>query len=163
MRLPNPFIDTWAPRTLSVLRIVTGFMFMMHGMQKILGFPVARATQTVLLSLSGVAGLMELIGGALILLGLFTRPVAFLLSGEMAFAYFIAHAPQGFWPLLNRGELAALYSFVFLYFAVAGGGAWSLDRAWNRRSREEAGASGDLRHRARGSAPGERLQLDAGD
>jgi len=164
MRLPNSFVDAWAPRALSVLRIVTGFMFMMHGMQKILGFPVARATQTVLLSLSGVAGLMELIGGALILVGLFTRPVAFLLSGEMAFAYFIAHAPQGFWPLLNRGELAALYSFVFLFLAVAGGGAWSLDRAlWNRQSRDASDASRDLRHRARGSAQRERFQVDAAD
>ena len=80
------------------------------------------------MSLSGVAGVLELFGGLLLLLGLFTRPVAFVLSGLMAFAYFIAHAPQGFWPLLNRGELAALYSFVFLYLAAAGGGPWSLDQ-----------------------------------
>ena len=164
MRLPDTFVEAWGPGALGLLRVVTGFMFMAHGMQKILGFPVGRATQTVLLSLSGVAGLMELIGGALILLGLFTRPVAFLLSGEMAFAYFMAHAPQGFWPLLNRGELAALYSFVFLFLAVAGGGAWSLDRAlWNRQSRDASDASRDLRHRARGSAQRERFQVDAAD
>jgi putative oxidoreductase len=133
MTLPHSFVDRWAPRALSVLRIVAGFMFMSHGMQKILGFPVPRASPTVLLSLSGIAGVMELVGGALLLIGLFTRPVAFLLSGEMAFAYFLAHAPQGFWPLLNHGELSALYSFVFLYLAIAGGGAWSIDRALYRR------------------------------
>ena len=108
MKLPDSFVDVWGTRALSLLRIVAGFLFMAHGMQKILGFPVARATEVALFSLTGVAGLMELIGGALLILGLFTRPVAFLLSGQMAFAYFIAHAPQGFWPLLNRGELAAL-------------------------------------------------------
>ena len=134
MKLADSFVAVWAPRVLSILRIVAAFLFMAHGMQKILGLPVPRAVETSLLSLSGVAGLMELIGGALLLVGLFTRPVAFLLSGEMAFAYFIAHAPQGFWPLVNRGELAALYSFVFLYFAAAGGGPWSLDRWWQLRA-----------------------------
>jgi putative oxidoreductase len=86
----------------------------------------------VLWSLSGVAGLLELVGGFLLLLGLFTRPVAFVLSGLMASAYFIAHAPDDFWPIVNRGELAALYCFVFLYLAAAGGGSWSVDR-WLRR------------------------------
>ena len=133
MKLPDSFVAVWAPRALSILRIVAAFLFMTHGMQKILGLPVPRAVETSLLSLSGVAGLMELIGGALLLVGLFTRPVAFLLSGEMAFAYFIAHAPQGFWPIVNHGELAALYSFVFLYLAAAGGGSWSLDRWWQLR------------------------------
>jgi putative oxidoreductase len=133
MKLSDSFVATWAPRTLSVLRIVAAFLFMSHGLQKILEFPVARATPIELLSLSGIAGLMELVGGAVLLVGLFTRPVAFLLSGEMAVAYFIAHAPQGFWPLLNRGELSALYSFVFLYFAAAGGGAWSVDRWLQKR------------------------------
>ena len=117
---------------LSVLRIVAGFMFMIHGTQKWLGFPVARATPTTLMSLSGAAGVLELAGGALLLVGLFTRPVAFLLSGLMAFAYFIAHAPAGFWPIVNRGELAALYSFVFLYLSAAGGGPWSADRLLRR-------------------------------
>jgi putative oxidoreductase len=127
------FLRAVSPPLLSVLRIVTGFLFVAHGTQKWLGFPVPRGSPTSLWSLSGVAGVLELVGGALVLVGLFTRPVAFVLSGLMAFAYFIAHAPQGFWPIVNRGELAALYSFVFLYFAAAGGGAWSLDRWWRRR------------------------------
>ena len=123
-------LDRWAPRLLSVLRIVSGFLFMAHGAQKWLGFPVPRASPTVLWSLSGFAGVLELAGGLLLLIGLFTRPVAFLLSGLMAFAYFIAHAPVDFWPIVNRGELAALYSFVFLYLFAAGGGPWSVDRWW---------------------------------
>jgi putative oxidoreductase len=127
------FLAAWSPRLLSVLRIVAAFLFMMHGTQKLLDFPVARATPLALWSLSGVAGMLELFGGLLLLLGLYTRPVAFVLSGLMAFAYFIAHAPQAFWPIVNRGELAALYCFVFLYFATAGGGPWSLDRWWRRK------------------------------
>ena len=96
--------------------------------------------------------MLELFGGILLLIGLFTRPVAFILSGEMAFAYFIAHAPQNFWPLINRGELAVLYCFVFLYVAVAGGGAWSLDRAlWNRRE-DLALPAREPRMRARGTS-----------
>jgi putative oxidoreductase len=91
----------------------------------------------------GVAGILEFLGGLLVLLGLFTRPVAFLLSGEMAVAYFMVHAPQGFWPLLNRGELAVLYSFVFLYLAVAGGGAWSVDHL--RRRSETSPHSSSVR------------------
>jgi putative oxidoreductase len=108
-------LTSWTPRLLSVLRIVSAFLFMSHGMQKWLGFPVPFSSPITLWSLVGVAGLMELVGGFLLLIGLFTRPVAFLLSGEMAFAYFIAHAPQGFWPIVNRGELAALYCFLFLF------------------------------------------------
>jgi putative oxidoreductase len=84
------------------------------------------------MSLAGVAGVLETFGGLLLLLGLFTRPVAFVLAGEMAAAYFMSHAPQGFWPLLNRGELAALYCFLFLYFAAVGGGPWSVDAARSR-------------------------------
>jgi putative oxidoreductase len=125
--------ERWAPRLLSVLRIVTAFLFMTHGAQKLLGFPAPMANPPALFSLIGLAGALELVGGLLLLVGLFTRPVAFILSGEMAFAYFMAHAGQGFWPLLNRGELAALYCFVFLYLAAAGGGPWSLDHAWRRR------------------------------
>jgi putative oxidoreductase len=128
----NSLIVGWTPRLLSVLRIVTAFLFMTHGTQKWLSLPVPPNRPIVLWSLSGAAGVLELIGGILLLLGLFTRPVAFVLSGLMAFAYFIAHAPVAFWPIVNRGELAALYCFVFLYLAAAGGGLWSADR-WLRR------------------------------
>lgn len=118
----------WRPYVLSIMRIVTAFLFMQHGTQKLFGFPTPARAEFDLFSLSGVAGTLEVFGGALLLIGLFTRPVAFLLSGLMAFAYFLAHAPSNFWPLLNGGELAALYSFVFLYLACAGGGEWSIDR-----------------------------------
>jgi putative oxidoreductase len=128
------FFISWQPRVLSILRIVTAFMFMQHGGQKLLGYPAQQRNEFDLFSLSGVAGVLELVGGFLILIGLFTRPVAFILSGQMAVAYFIAHAPQGFWPLLNNGELAALFSFIFLYLFVAGGGAWSLDNVLKRNS-----------------------------
>ena len=128
----NKAIADWTPRLLSVLRVVAAFLFVEHGLQKWLAFPAPRLSPTILWSLSGVAGLLELFGGLLLLLGLYTRPVAFVLSGLMAFAYFIAHAPRGFWPILNGGELAALYCFVFLYLAAAGGGPWSVDR-WIRR------------------------------
>jgi putative oxidoreductase len=103
---------------------------MQHGGQKLFGFPAPMPAAHPLLSLIGVAGMLEFFGGLLLLIGLFSRPVAFLLSGQMAVAYFMAHAPQGFWPLVNRGELAALYSFVFLFLAVAGGGSWSVDHLW---------------------------------
>ena len=131
-RFGTHFAARWAPCLLSVLRIVAGFMFMAHGTQKWFDFPAPRGTPITLWSLSGAAGALEVVGGALLMLGLFTRPVAFILSGLMAFAYFIAHAPGGFWPLLNRGELAALYAFLFLYLAAAGGGSWSLDRLLRR-------------------------------
>ncbi|HLO75707.1 MAG TPA: DoxX family protein [Magnetospirillum sp.] len=120
---------TWAPRLLSVLRVVAALMFLQHGTAKLFGFPhVPMFDGLQLLSLMGVAGVLELAGSVLLALGLFTRPVAFLLSGEMAFAYFMAHAPRGFFPILNGGELAALYCFVFLFIAAAGPGPWSLDR-----------------------------------
>ena len=122
------YLAPWSPHLLSLLRFITGFLFMAHGMQKWLGFPVPFPSASSLSSLSGIAGVLELFGGALVMVGLFTRPAAFILSGLMAFAYFIAHAPNGFWPIVNRGELAALYSFVFLYLSAAGGGPWSLDR-----------------------------------
>lgn len=123
----NTIFQTWQPRILSLLRAVTGFLFMQHGGQKIFGYPGDQNSPFELLSMSGAAGILELVGGFLILIGLFTRPTAFLLSGMMAVAYFMVHAPQGFWPLLNGGELAALFSFVFLYLFTAGGGEWSLD------------------------------------
>ena len=124
----DKFFDAWSPRLLGVLRIATSLLFLQHATAKLFGFPhVAYFDNLTLASLLGVAGLIELVGGALVLVGLFTRPVAFILSGQMAVAYFMAHAPQGFFPLLNQGELAALYCFVFLYLAAAGGGAWSVD------------------------------------
>lgn len=121
------FLNAWQPRILSLLRIVTAFLFMQHGGMKIFGYPAEAHGAFELFSLIGLAGVLELFGGFLLLIGLFTRPVAFILSGQMAVAYFMAHAPQGFWPLNNGGELAAVFSFVFLYFVFAGGGAWSTD------------------------------------
>lgn len=121
------FLTAWQPRVLSVVRIISAFLFMQHGAQKIFGFPAEQRYPFELFSMSGVAGTLELFGGFLLLIGLFTRPVAFVLSGLMAFAYFIVHAPQDFWPLNNGGELAIMFSFVFLYFVFAGGGSWSVD------------------------------------
>lgn len=119
---------TWSGPLLSILRIVTGLLFIAHGTAKHLGFPhMANFDALQTFSLGGIAGLFELFGGALIIIGLFTRIAAFVLSGMMAFAYFLAHAPQGFFPILNGGELAALYCFVFLYLAAAGPGPWSVD------------------------------------
>ena len=123
--------DSWRPYTLSLLRIVAGFTFSLHGCQKILGwFGGMRDTGATaqVLTLPWFAGVLELVGGLLIILGLFTRPVAFILSGQMAVAYFMAHAPRGFWPIANGGELAVLYCFIFLYLFTAGPGPWSIDR-----------------------------------
>ncbi len=119
----------WAPRLLSVLRIVAALLFLAHGTQKLLGFPAPPASgQPALFSLIGLAGVLELAGSALLALGLFTRPVAFLLAGEMAVAYWMVHAPRSAFPILYGGDAAVLYCFVFLYLAAAGGGAWSLDQ-----------------------------------
>jgi len=135
MDLSNRLLP-WSPRVLSLLRIAAALLFMQHGTMKLLDYPpTGRYDDLALMSLSGVAGILELFGGALLLVGLFTRPVAFVLSGLMAFAYFLAHAPRDFFPILNGGELAALYCFVFFYLVFAGGGAWSLD-ALRRRSSE---------------------------
>ena len=117
---------TWAPRMLSVLRIVSALTFFAHGTQKLLGFPASDMSPP-LFSLMGLAGVLELVGGALLILGLFTRPVAFILSGQMAVAYWMAHAPQSPFPALNGGDAAILYCFVFLYFVFAGPGVWSVD------------------------------------
>ena len=122
------FFATWQPRLLSVLRIMTALLFLQHPTAKFFKFPhVAMFDNLQLFSLTGFAGMLELVGAILLLLGLFTRPVAFILSGEMAFAYFIGHAPRGFFPLTNGGEPAVLFCFIFLYLAVAGGGIWSID------------------------------------
>jgi putative oxidoreductase len=118
----------WAPRLLSVFRIVVALLFLAHGLVKLFGFPAgAQPGQVPLVSLFGLAGVLELVGGAAVLVGLFTRPVAFLLAGQMAVAYFMVHAPQGVYPILNGGELAILYCFAFLYLAAAGAGPWSID------------------------------------
>ena len=123
----NAFYATWSPRLLSVLRIVSALLFMQHGSQKLFGFPPSAQLSGPLPPLLLTAGVLEFFGGVLLLLGLFTRPVAFLLSGEMAVAYFRSHAPRGLWPVLNGGELSVLYCFLFLYLSVAGGGKWSID------------------------------------
>lgn len=121
------FYGAWTPRLLSVLRFVVGFLFVWHGMQKLFNYPASANGAAELMSFMGFAGVLEVVGGLLIVLGLFTRPAAFILSGMMAVAYFTAHAPGGFLPLVNKGELAVIYSFVFLFLSVAGGGVWSLD------------------------------------
>lgn len=123
------------PYVLGLLRIIVGFLFLQHGSAKLLGAPhVAMFDGLQLMSLMGVAGILELVGGTMILVGLFTRPVAFILSGQMAVAYFMAHAPNGFLPILNQGELAVLYSFVFLYFTFAGAGKLSLDSIYCKKA-----------------------------
>jgi putative oxidoreductase len=119
-----PIPATWAPRLLSLLRIAVALGFIEHGTSKFFGVPHFPVPLSPLLY---VAGALELVGGALILLGLFTRPVAFILSGQMAVAYFMMHAPKDFFPANNGGEAAMLYAFVFLYLAAAGAGPWSLD------------------------------------
>jgi putative oxidoreductase len=122
----------WAPRLKSVLRIVAGFMFMLAGTSKLFAFPVGMPPDggtAELMSQVGIGGLLEFVGGALMILGLFTRPVAFVLAGEMAVAYFQFHAPRSFWPTVNGGVSAVLYCFIWLYFSAAGAGPWSVDAA----------------------------------
>jgi putative oxidoreductase len=126
------FCTKWQPQFLSVLRIMAGLLFLEHGTSKYLGFPHVDKVPEAL-SMSGVGGMLELIGGALIALGLFTRPVAFLLAGEMAIAYFYAHAPRAFFPVLNAGDAAILFCFVFLYLFFAGPGPWSIDAMMKRK------------------------------
>jgi putative oxidoreductase len=124
--------SAWAPRILSVLRIVTGLLFIEHGTMKFFNFPPSEmfaGGAVPLFSLYGFAGVLELVGGALIILGLFTRPIAFILSGEMAVAYFMEHVKHSFYPTINQGESAILFCFVFLYFVFAGPGPWSVDGA----------------------------------
>tara|TARA_R110002096_G_scaffold16106_54_gene55369 strand:+ start:1102 stop:1506 length:405 start_codon:yes stop_codon:yes gene_type:complete len=126
--------SSWNGKLLSILRIFSGLLMMQHGGQKVLGFPGTAKAPFELFSMTGVAGVLELAGGLLLAIGLFTRPTAFILSGLMAFAYFMAHAPKGFFPMINGGELAVLYCFVYLYLSSAGGGEWSIDRLRSRRN-----------------------------
>lgn len=122
----NNALARFRPHTHALLRMAAGLLFCLHGLPKLFG-GFGRSAPVELLSQMGLAGLIEVVGGAMIGLGLFTTPVAFLASGQMAVAYFQAHAPRGLWPIVNGGELAALFCFVFLYFAAAGAGTWSLD------------------------------------
>jgi putative oxidoreductase len=126
------FCAKWHDQFLSVLRIITGLLFFEHGSGKFLNFPHLERVPDAM-SMPGVGGMLELVGGALIAIGLFTRPVAFLLAGEMAVAYFWAHAPRGFFPILNGGEAAILYCFLFLYLFFAGAGPWSVDAMMKRK------------------------------
>jgi putative oxidoreductase len=134
--------SSWAPYLLSTLRIVTAFLFVQYGSTKLFAIPgpiMPDGGTAPLTSLAGIAGALELVGGTLLFLGWFTRPVAFLVSGEMALAYFIGHAPQGFWPILNLGAPAVFFCFTWLYFSAAGPGPWSIDAARARsRSRSRA-------------------------
>jgi putative oxidoreductase len=130
----------FAGATHAILRMVAGLMFMLHGGQKLFGWfggPMGQGGTVELASLMGLAGVLELVGGALIIIGLFTRSVAFILSGEMAVAYFMAHFPDGFWPIQNRGETAVLFSFIFLFMAFNGAGPWSADALRSDRITEE--------------------------
>jgi putative oxidoreductase len=134
----GPYPPSWGLRMQSVLRIVAGFLFMLHGTSKLFAFPAGmgpdNGTATVG-TLIWFAGVLEFAGGLLMMLGLFTRPVAFLIAGEMAVAYFKAHAPRGFWPTLNGGEASALFCFVWLFYFAAGAGPWSVDAILGRRRR----------------------------
>jgi putative oxidoreductase len=132
----GPVPSSWSPNLLSLVRIVAAFGLITHGTQKLFGLPTVDPRVGVeLMSRAGLAGTIETCGGALLLVGLFTRPVAFLCAGVMASAYFIAHAPRNFWPILNGGELAAAYCFLFLYLAATGGGPLSIDAMMRGSSR----------------------------
>lgn len=127
-------LNAWEPRILSILRIVVGLLFFEHGLQKLVGFPPGGQGAPELMTLAGIGAVLELVGGALIALGLFTRPVAFVLSGQMAVAYWMFHfKPENPFPVNNMGDGAILYCFIFLYFLFAGPGPWSIDGFFNRR------------------------------
>ncbi|WP_159005643.1 DoxX family protein [Bradyrhizobium sp. S69] len=129
----NETLAAWTPRALSVLRLIMGLMIIQHGTAKLLGFPVVASFANLSpFSLIGAAGIIELIGGALLIVGFQTRLVAFIISGEMAFAYFMAHAPKAFYPLINGGTLAIMFCFTCLYLSTAGAGPWSVDAAMKR-------------------------------
>jgi putative oxidoreductase len=119
--------SNWSPQLLGILRIVAALLFIEHGTSKLFGFPPFPMGEVQLFSLLGLAGILEFVGGALLLIGLFTHPVALILAGEMAVGYFMAHAPRGFFPANNGGDAAILFCFLFLYLSAAGPGAWSVD------------------------------------
>jgi len=121
-------VSKYLPEMLSIARIVVGLLFLEHGSTKLLGFPMPASGQPALMSLLGLQGVIELVGGALLAVGFLTRPVAFILAGDMAVAYFMAHWPKNLFPILNGGDAAILYCFIFLLFFVAGPGRWSVDR-----------------------------------
>ena len=130
--LSDSFRAEWSPRLLSVIRIIAGLMFMQHGLAKYFGFPAPFPVAVQAASLLGVAGVIEIVAGALIAVGLFARLAAFIASGEMAIAYFMFHFPKGFFPLANGGALAIFYCFFFLYIALQVPGPWSIDGARSR-------------------------------
>jgi len=123
----NGTLASWAPRVLSLVRIVAALLFLQHGLMKLVGFPMAPPQYPAMFSLFWWGAIIEVVGSVLLILGLYTRAAAFVLSGEMAFAYFVYHAPSGFFPIVNNGEGAILFCFIFLYLVFAGPGAWSLD------------------------------------
>lgn len=139
MNLLEPARERWTDLFLAMLRVVAALILMQHGSQKLFHFPPSGApgpvAPLVLMSQTGLAGILEFFGGMMLLIGLFTRPVAFILSGEMAVAYFQVHAPRAFLPIVNRGELAVVLCFVFLYLAFAGAGSWSVDGLMRRSRR----------------------------
>ncbi len=137
MKSQTTSTNRWTPHMLSLFRVMVALLFLQHGCQKLLGFPPG-SSPVPLHSLAGVAGMLELVGGILLLMGLMVNLVAFLLSGEMAVAYFLMHASHSFYPVLNHGELAVLYCFAFLFFAVAGGGTWSIDYLRRGRSKHDS-------------------------
>jgi putative oxidoreductase len=127
----HELLKPFAPQLLSLLRFMSGLLVLQHGTAKYLNFPAGPMNNASPMTMSGAAGVIELVGGVLLVIGLFTRPAAFILSGMTAVAYFYVHAQRGFFPILNAGELAALYCFVFFYLAAAGAGPLSLDRLWS--------------------------------
>jgi putative oxidoreductase len=128
-------LNAWAPRVLSLLRIITALLFIEHGLMKLISFPAPVPGMTHPLSAMGLtAGVLETVGGGLVLIGLFTRPVAFILCGEMAIAYFMVHVKMGPWPALNYGEPAILFCWIFFYLVFAGAGSWSLDARLPKRA-----------------------------
>lgn len=138
MAILNKFeqiLSGWSSELQSIFRIMAAFTFIQHGIQKLFAFPTPFPIPFERFSLTWTGGVLELVGGFLLLVGLFTQPVAFVLSGEMAVAYFMVHAPRGFWTVANGGDLAVVYCFAFLYLAAAGGGNWSLDRVLRKPAR----------------------------